>query len=225
MSSGISIDEGRLKPAAAVEAGFSRPDSRPDDGGFHAWHFFVLASILLATVSVFLARRSSPEQLILLSLTIAAAGAVGGAFYRTLLPLLSANPAVLDEPLTERRRAALERDKLLTLRAIKELEFDRAMGKLSPKDFDELGARLRQRAVSLMRELDQGAGYRALIERDLQERLRGRLTAEGVRLEPDATESSDMRSVRLQADLCQCGTANDIDAVFCKKCGTRLQAA
>ena len=35
----------------------------------------------------------------------------------------------------ERTRAALEREKMLTLRAIKELEFDRAMGKMSEEDF------------------------------------------------------------------------------------------
>ncbi len=39
----------------------------------------------------------------------------------------------------ERTRVALEREKMLTLRAIKELEFDRAMKKLSDEDFREMG--------------------------------------------------------------------------------------
>ena len=51
-------------------------------------------------------------------------------------------------------RAVLEREKLLVLRSIKELEFDRAMGKVSPKDFDEMAGRLRARAMSLMQQLD-----------------------------------------------------------------------
>ena len=46
-----------------------------------------------------------------------------------------------------RTRAALEREKTLSLRSIKELEFDRAMGKVSEKDFAEMGARLRARAA------------------------------------------------------------------------------
>ena len=46
----------------------------------------------------------------------------------------------------ERTRVALEREKLLTLRAIKELEFDRAMRKLSDEDFQEMSGRLRARA-------------------------------------------------------------------------------
>ena len=212
MSSGISIDEGRLKPAPAssTEAGFrpdaARPSSAPDDG-FQSWHFFVLASILLATVAVFLTRRSSPENLILLSITMGAAGAVAAALYRTLIPLITADTGLSEGPITGRRRAALERDKMLVLRAIKELEFDRAMGKVSQKDFDEMASRLRQRAVTLMRQLDEGAGYGPLIEQELQRRVR--LGA--------ATELAP-------AAGCACGTVNDPDAVFCKKCGTRLLA-
>ena len=61
----------------------------------------------------------------------------------------------------QRTRAALEREKLLTLRAIKELEFDRAMGKLSDEDWQEMSGRLRARAARLIRQLDAGAGYRA----------------------------------------------------------------
>ena len=51
-------------------------------------------------------------------------------------------------------RAALEREKALVLRSIKELEFDRAMGKVSPKDFDEMAGRLRARAI----DADEAAG-------------------------------------------------------------------
>ena len=212
MSSGISIDEGRLEPApaASVDAGF-KPDAAksagaPDDG-FQSWHFFVLASILLATVAVFLTRRSSPENLILLSITIGAAGAVAAALYRMLMPLITADAGLSEGPVTGRRRATLERDKMLVLRSIKELEFDRAMGKVSQKDFDEMVSRLRQRAVTLMRQLDDGAGYGPVIEQELQRRMGRRA----------ATEPAP-------AAGCACGTVNDPDAVFCKKCGTRLLA-
>ena len=67
-----------------------------------------------------------------------------------------------------RRRAALERDKLLTLRSIKELEFDRAMGKVSEADFVEMRDRLRARALRLMRQLEGAALYQQMIERDVQ---------------------------------------------------------
>jgi hypothetical protein len=194
MSSGISIEERRL------------------DDRFQPSHFFVLGSLLLATVTVFVTRRSGPEHLILLSLTVGAAGAVAAALYRTLLPLISDTTATSEGPLSERRRAALEREKMLVLRTIKELEFDRAMDKLSQKDFDEMSGRLRRRALALMKQLDDGVQYREIIERDLRERQKGRLK----------TASTDDGRGQAQS-ACRCGTINDPDAVFCKKCGTRLQ--
>jgi hypothetical protein len=58
------------------------------------------------------------------------------------------------------------------LRSIKELEFDRAMGKLAESDFEEMSARLRARAMGLMRQLDAShAGPRERIERELADRL------------------------------------------------------
>lgn len=199
MSSGISIDAGR-----------------GGDEGFRPWHFFVLASILLATVAVIVARRSTPEHLILMSLTIAAAGAAAAAFYRTLVPLVApifhADSARVDD----RTRAALEREKMLVLRSIKELEFDRAMGKLSQKDFDEMSGRLRARAVSLMKRLDRAsAGYGEAIEAELN-----------VRLATVSKQADAAAFFEREANACSsCGAANDIDAVFCKKCGTRMVAS
>ena len=184
------------------------------DDSFQPWHFFVLVSILLATAAVFLTRRSTPENLILLSFTMAAAGVTAAALYRMLLPLTTPEAAIVDQPLTERHRATLERDKALTLRTIKELEFDRAMGKLSQKDFDEMAGRLRQRAMSLMKQLDEGASYSTVIEQELQSRLA-------------ALGSSPAAVVDSTRGLpgCSCGTVNDVDAVFCKRCGARLRAS
>ena len=202
-SATLTSEKGRLKPAPVVEAGVSRPDD-----GFHAWHFFVLVSILLATVAVVVTRRSTPENLVLLSFTIAASGLAAAALYRMLLPLTITDLAALDQPLTDRYRTTLERDKALTLRTIKELEFDYAMGKVSKKDFDEMAARLRQRAVTIMRQLDEGRRYTSVIEADLKKRI-GSVAAAA----PVARER-----------VCACGAAIDDDAVFCKKCGTRVQA-
>ena len=76
----------------------------------------------------------------------------------------------------------LEREKALVLRSLKELEFDRAMGKVSQDDFDEMAARLRARALALMKQLDEdGSGYRSIIERELSARLAAR---GGARAEP-----------------------------------------
>jgi hypothetical protein len=216
MSSEISIEAGALKSGKGraqepIVAHLPEGQAAPEDG-FRPWHFFLLASILLATVAVMLARQSSPENLILISLTVASAGAAAAAFYRMLAPLTQDVVLRMGEPVSERTRTALEREKMLVLRSIKELEFDHAMGKLSQKDFDEMAGRLRARALSLMRQLElDPAGYKSTIERELEGRLKKtKIPA------PRATAAS-------QVSACAtCRTTNDTDAVFCKKCGARL---
>lgn len=188
-----------------------------DDQGFQAVHFFVLLSLLAATVAVVMARPNAPENLILISLTIGAAGIAALCFYRMLAPLVAPHADLDRQPISERMRADLEREKALTLRSIKELEFDRAMGKVSPHDFDDMAGRLRARALGIMKQLDAGStAYRDLIEKELAARLGRTAPQAGT---PRVTPT------RLAAGMCACGTRNDPDARFCKSCGSKLRAA
>jgi hypothetical protein len=184
--------------------------------GFHVSHFFVLVSLLAATVAVMMARPSAPAQLILISLTIGAAGLAALCFYRMLAPLVAPHADLDRQPLSERARIELEREKALTLRSIKELEFDRAMGKVSPQDFDEMAGRLRSRAVGIMKQLDAGtSAYRAIIEKELAARIGNNLSV-GSTGRPAASQP---------VGVCACGTSNDADARFCKSCGAKLRTA
>ena len=207
---------------------------QPEDQGFHVGHFFVLLSLLAATVAVVMARPNAPENLILISLTIGAAGLAGSAVYRMLAPLVAPHSDVDRQPLSERMRLELEREKALTLRSIKELEFDRAMGKVSPQDFDDMTGRLRTRALGIMKQLDAGStAYRLLIEKELAARI-GKQPVSGA---PDLPPSREASVVRQgpgdggkvgpagSENICTCGTANDADARFCKSCGSKLRAA
>ena len=186
------------------------------DDALRPWHFFVLVSLVAATAAVVLAREARPEHLVLISLTIGAAGFAGAALYRTLAPLVGAEARPAADGLSESMRVVLEREKMLVLRSIKELEFDRAMGKLSEKDFEEMSARLRARAMSLMRQLDTGAGYRELIERELKARVKNH---KRVTPGPDVPKAGAVTT-----KTCACGVTNDLDATFCKRCGTKLMA-
>ena len=119
---------------------------------------------------------------------------VGLATLRTVAPLVSPQDD-RTAMIGERTRVALEREKMLTLRAIKELEFDRAMKKVSDDDFGEMSGRLRARAPRLMRQLDAGAGYRERIERDLAKRLGERRPTVG------AVDGQGGRAARTDAAL------------------------
>jgi hypothetical protein len=226
MSSATSIKQGERG-----SRGFRLQADDHPDAGFRPWHFFLLASLMTATVAVVLAKQATPEHLILLSVIIASAGFAAAAFYRTLAPLAADDASTFSEPLSERARAAVEREKALVLRSIKELEFDRAMGKIAPKDFDEMASRLRARAIALMKQLDQGtsAGYRELIERELQARLaKGSRGSRGSAGSPGSASglARSAGSTGPAAGACgACGTVNDPDAAFCKRCGAKLQDA
>ena len=179
------------------------------------WQFFLLGGMLAATATVIVATGQSPANIIILSLTVVSVSFVGLGAYRMLSPLVSDQP---DLPVTigGRTRVALEREKTLVLRSIKELEFDFAMGKIAKTDFDEMSARLRARALGLMKQLDAGGGYREKIAEEVKERLsagaRGVESAEGAEGAEGAGASAP----------CACGTVNDPDAKFCKNCGAKL---
>jgi hypothetical protein len=222
MSSATSIDSVK---AEGIRAEGARSDRHQSRDTFRPWHFFVLASLLAATAAVIMTRQARPEHLVVISLTIGAAGFAAAALYRTLVPLVSPDVSAVNEPLTESLRAVIEREKMLVLRSIKELEFDRAMGKVSPRDFDEMAGRLRTRAMSLMRQLDAGAGYRELIERELSARMRK--PSASSRLKPSTRTAAEPDgaaavSAPVPSRTCACGTVNDPDAAFCKRCGAKM---
>jgi hypothetical protein len=195
--------------------------------GFRAWHFFVLGSLMAATAAVLMAPQPTPEHLILVSITLLAAGLVAAAFHRTLLPLVSSNAELVSEPLGRRSRAALEREKTLILRSIKELEFDRAMGKVAEDDFADMAGRLRARAIAIMKQLDAGTSYREMIEKDLATRL-GVGSDAPMGSEPTLAKSSQAKRGSdpvsgAASYTCTCGTTNDPDARYCKSCGAKLE--
>ena len=190
---------------------------------FEPWQLFTLAGLIGATIAVFMARGESPAAVIMISLTIFAAAAVGIAALRTFLPLTQKSATFGPRLLGGRTRAALEREKTLVLRSIKELEFDRAMGKVSEKDFADMGARLRARATRLMRQLDAGAGYRSEIEKEITKRIGDAPPAAGS--QEQARGGSTEQDPPYVAGTCaSCGTSNDADARFCKHCGHSIEA-
>ena len=171
--------------------------------------------MLAATATVIVATGQSPANIIILSLTVVSVSFVGLGAYRILLPLVSKE---VEAPLTigGRTRAAMEREKTLVLRSIKELEFDYAMGKVAKADFDEMHARLRARAVGLMKQLDAGGGYKEQIAREIETRLAQDQGAQG------AQSAQGANGAQSATGCAACGTENDEDAKFCKNCGARL---
>ena len=219
----------------------SETSTEPSVGGaadadaLQPWQLFTLAGLIGATLTVFMSRGQSPSAVILLSLTIFAAAWVGVAALRTFMPLAGRFMPGSAQLLGGRTRVALEREKTLVLRSIKELEFDRAMGKVSDKDFNEMSARLRSRAAGLMRQLDAGAGYREQIEKEIEKRIgksepargqaiAGSKTIAGSKDQDPAYHGGSTTQDPPYSVCAQCQTPNDLDARFCKSCGSKIEA-
>lgn len=190
--------------------------SAKEEPWLQPWQFFLLGGMLAATATVIVATGQSPANIIILSLTVVSVSFVGLGAYRVLLPLVSKE---VEAPITigGRTRVAMEREKTLVLRSIKELEFDYAMGKVAKADFDDMHARLRARAVGLLKQLDAGGGYKEQIAREVERRL-----AEGAEGAQDAQGAQSANGAQGATACAECGTENDEDAKFCKNCGARL---
>ena len=196
-----------------------------DQSAFRPWQFFLLAGMLAATATVIVATGQSPAAIVLLSLTVIAASFVGLGLYRSLAPLVLPDRVQTPQLVGGRTRAALEREKALVLRSIKELEFDYAMKKIAQADFEEMGGRLRSRALRLMHQLEAGTGYRVEIETELAKRVAVR-AADAGDAAPDAVRerASDLVAQSRATTTCAaCETLNDPDARFCKGCGSKLE--
>ena len=128
------------------------------------------------------ARPSDPHQH-----HIGSAGAAAAAFYRMLVPLTVDDVTLLGERQSERARAALEREKALVLRSIKELEFDRAMGKVSPQ--------------RLRRDVEPAASSRDDAHQAGRRRWRRLPRADRTRIECEAGHASSGRAAEPRANV------------------------
>ena len=182
----------RVRPVAAKPA-----DAQ---AGFRPWHFFILLSMAGATVAVMLSANTHPVALLLLSAAVVCAGVVGLVLHRAIEGFFHRGGEQL--PLPVGTYEELVREKALVLRSIKELEFDKAMGKVSESDFTQISSRLRARALSLMADLDRAPAKPAEKRTSV---------AAPAPVAPATTRS-----------CAACGTVNDADARFCKNCGSGL---
>lgn len=111
----------------------------------------------------------------------------------------------------------------VALRALKEVEFDRATGKLSDADYDNLKAKYTTEALVALR-----AGSRdvAIVTGPRSPLPAPSCPTHGPRSESDAQFCSDCgRRLATAPGYCaRCGTALEHDAHYCRSCGARVAA-
>lgn len=109
-------------------------------------------------------------------------------------------------------RERLEHDRGLAVQGLRELEFDREMGKLSESDYKSLYTTLEQRALKAM-----GA-----LERFRVDPPRGKGSVR--RIESARGAGGAPRVASREINFCpQCGARCPADSQFCGECGVRLR--
>src|SRR5437867_10711241 len=128
----------------------------------------------------------------------------------------------------------------VALRALKEIEFDRATGKLSDADYDALNTRYTSEALVALRADPTGSGMRDAggVPSGAAPHPASRISPPASRLphpvcpnhgprpESDAQFCSDCgRRLATAPGYCaRCGTALESDAHYCHSCGARVAA-
>ena len=164
-------------------------------------------------------------MLVLGGMTLALCGL---ALWRMIDPLTRGDAAVTRDARGQGHVRELEREKQAVLKAIKEIELDHQMRKIADADYKDLIERYRGRAMRLISEIEAGDNFRELIERELKDRLAtlpataGTASATATAEETSAATATAAASA--QPGCAACGTVNDTDAQFCKKCGVKLAA-
>ena len=205
-----------MSSATSTERSSARPVPAAEPAPFRAWHFFILLAMLGATIAVVLARDTHPVALLLLTAAVVCAGLVGIAVHGAVSGFFARGD--MPEPLRISLREELLREKALVLRSLKELEFDKKMGKVSDDDYADISGRLRARALALMADLDRIPSE--LGKDRASDIVPGPSDSSGVHGRPGITGTPERTRDDARRTTCPaCGTFNDPDARFCKQCG------
>lgn len=142
--------------------------------------------------------------------------------------------------------ADLEARKRGAVKALRDLDFEHSIGRMSDEDYKALREKYRGEARAAMEAIDQGLGTYLVEAQKLVADAAADATGESTpavttpeandaeATEAAATESSETtattsepgETVASAERVCaSCATKNDADAVFCKRCAARLEGA
>ena len=207
-----------------------------------------IVSMVLPVVTVASAVVTGAVASVGSGLLVAAAGTLLGtiAFFWASLRTLSGDaplPYGLEESAPRDDVDALAEQKRRALRALKDLENERALGRIDDADYEVVQASYRTEAKDVMRRMDERAApSRADAERIARAYLKEhgpntaatRVRKVGAREETqDPTpgvervvpeEPEKLAGKRQERIACgKCGGSNESDAAFCKHCGAALE--
>jgi hypothetical protein len=185
-------------------------------------------------------------QLVVLTFAAGALILVITLLWSSVQALAGESELSFEEAFSMGARSAEEEQKRAVLRALKDLDYERSVGKISEDDYHEYAARYRAEAKRLIRGLDENlAEARKQVEREVERRV-GKLDEAEERDEassevqapsavveatsspdheaPSAPASAEKLASKPLRECLACHTKNELDARFCKGCGASMAA-
>ncbi len=120
---------------------------------------------------------------------------------------------------------ALAEQKRRVLRALKDLEGEHALGKIDDADYEDIAMQYRREAKDVMRAMDESVAPALAEAEKLAREYLGRQglgAGPGAKKSAQAEDKAEAKTAPTRVPCGACGTANDDDAAFCKKCGAAL---
>jgi hypothetical protein len=179
-------------------------------------------------------------QLVVLTLAAAALLLVIWLLWSSVQALAGESELTFEEAFSLGTRTAEEEQKRAVLRALKDLEYERSVGKIGEDDYHEYAARYRAEAKRLIQVLDENlAEGRKQVELELARRLSkvaGASAENGAGVEKESSpasseepegsakilEKSEESKAAATRECGECQAKNELDARFCKACGKPL---
>lgn len=140
--------------------------------GSRWWLLAVIGAAIGVLFGTLVGRLSFGSPLVMLAIGGATLAMAGIATWRVFHPLVDLGVVErINAPTEPGRIRDLQREKVSVLKAIKEVEMDYQMRKISDADYEEMTRRYRTRALRIIGELEAGDDLRTLIEQELKARL------------------------------------------------------
>ena len=179
-------------------------------------------------------------QLVVLVLAACALLLVIWLLWSSVQALAGESELTFEEAFGLGARSAEYEQKRAVLRALKDLEYERSVGKISEDDYHEYAARYRAEAKRLIQGLEENLTEgRKQVEAELERRLAKKATKapENTATEAEETDEPELDSGPTSApsepkpsapasrDCPACQVKNEPDARFCKACGKIMTPA
>jgi hypothetical protein len=201
------------------------------------------AAPLITLIAAIIAGTLYGVQLVVLILAGAALLLVIWLLWSSVQALTGESELTFEEAFSLGARSAEEEQKRAVLRALKDLEYERSVGKISDDDYNEYAARYRTEAKRLIQGLEEHlAEGRKQVEAELARRLEHKTTkakahesaasqangdfAGEEHDEPTAQAAPESKASAAPGRECPaCQVKNELDARFCKACGKSMAPA